>query len=99
MLATAMAMLSAKALMQIEPMPEVYSKYLINGSIAKAKIDQLIADAAKKVVVVATADKIGYQAFARICRPAQIDMIITDEEPDPAVRKRFEEQGVEVVVC
>jgi DeoR family transcriptional regulator of aga operon len=65
----------------------------------EAKIDQLIADAAKKVVVVATADKIGYQAFARICRPAQIDMIITDEEPDPAVRKRFEEQGVEVVVC
>jgi len=26
-------------------------------------------------------------------------MIITDEELDPAVRKRFEEQGVEVVVC
>jgi DeoR family transcriptional regulator of aga operon len=67
--------------------------------LGEAKIDQLIADAAKKVVVVATTDKIGYQAFARICRPAQIDMIITDEELDPAVRKRFEEQGVEVVVC
>ncbi|MDG2497808.1 MAG: DeoR/GlpR family DNA-binding transcription regulator [Aquiluna sp.] len=65
----------------------------------EAKIDQLIADAAKKVVVITTADKIGHQAFARICKPGEIDMIMTDEEPEPAVRKSFEEQGVEIVVC
>lgn len=65
----------------------------------EAKIDQLIADAAKKVVVITTADKIGHQAFARICKPSQIDVIMTDEEPAPEIRKQFEEQGVELIVC
>lgn len=65
----------------------------------EAKIDQLIADAAKKVIVVTTAEKIGQQAFARIYKPSQIDAIMTDEPIDPEVRKRFEDQGVEVIVC
>lgn len=65
----------------------------------EARIDQLIALSAKKTVVVTTSDKIGYQAFARICRPDQIQTIVTDENLDPDLRVQFEDQGVEVIAC
>jgi len=65
----------------------------------EARVDQLIADSAKKVVVVTTADKIGTQAFARICRPNQIDAIITDRELPAEMKTAFEHQGVEIIVC
>lgn len=65
----------------------------------EAKIDQLIAESAKRVVVVTTADKIGSQAFARICKPSAIDAIITDRELKPEMKSAFEAEGVEIIVC
>lgn len=65
----------------------------------EAKIDRMIAERAKIVVVVTTADKIGIQAFARICKPNQVDVLITDEQIDPELRRALEDQGVDVVVC
>ena len=65
----------------------------------EARVDQQIADSAKKVVVVTTADKIGSQAFARICRPNQIDAIITDRALPAEMKMAFENQGVEIIVC
>ncbi len=41
-LATTIAISSAKAVMQIDPITEVWSRYLMRGSIAKAKRDPLI---------------------------------------------------------
>jgi DeoR family transcriptional regulator of aga operon len=65
----------------------------------EARIDQLIAESAKKVVVVTTADKVGSQAFARICKPSAIDAIITDRELKPEMKGAFEAEGVEIIVC
>ena len=65
----------------------------------EAVVDRLIADAAKKVVVLATLDKLGQQAFARILKPDKISTLLTDEPVEPDMRKAFEDQGVEVVVC
>jgi DeoR family transcriptional regulator of aga operon len=64
----------------------------------EARIDWLIAAAAKKVVVVTTADKVGNQAFARICKPGQVDVLITDKEIDPVLRKALEAEGIEVII-
>jgi DeoR family transcriptional regulator of aga operon len=64
----------------------------------EARIDWLIAAAAKKVVVVTTADKVGNQAFARICKPGQVDVLITDKEIDPELRKALEAEGIEVII-
>lgn len=65
----------------------------------EALIDRLIAEAAKKVVVLATSDKFQVQAFARILKANRIDILITDEAPDPEMSQAFEDQGVEVIVC
>lgn len=65
----------------------------------EARIDQLLAEAAKEVYVVTTADKIGTTAFARILRPEGIKAIITDAPIDPEMQKRFNDQGVEIIVC
>ena len=46
-----------------------------------------------------TLKKIGQNGFARSCKPSQISKIITDADIDPDLRKAFEDQGVEIIVC
>jgi DeoR family transcriptional regulator of aga operon len=65
----------------------------------EALVNRLLAEAAKKVVVLATREKLGQQAFARIFKPSQITTLLTDEPVEPEMRKAFEDQGVEVIVC
>jgi DeoR family transcriptional regulator of aga operon len=63
----------------------------------EADINKLMASRARQVVVVADSSKLGAQAFARIRRPEEIDLLITDVGvPDDAVAK-FEEAGVKVM--
>lgn len=65
----------------------------------EAKVGNLLAKAAKKVVVVATSDKIGQAAFSRICKITDIHTLITDNKITSAQRKEFESKGVELIVC
>lgn len=65
----------------------------------EARVDQMIADASKEVIILTTVSKIGQTGFARFCKPNQISKIITDDEVDPELRKAFEAQGVEIIVC
>jgi DeoR family transcriptional regulator of aga operon len=65
----------------------------------EAKVDQLIAESAKKVVVVSTANKVGHQAFARFAKPEQVDTLITDQPLSIDLATAFAEKGVEVIVC
>ncbi|MET3988063.1 DeoR/GlpR family DNA-binding transcription regulator [Streptomyces sp. PvR034] len=52
---------------------------------------------AQRVILVATADKLGHTALGRICPMEQIDLIVTDApESSPAV-KDLRAQGVEVI--
>lgn len=65
----------------------------------EARIGQLIAEAAKKIIIVSTADKVGHQAFARFCKPEQVDTLLTDRELDPDTSAQLADKGVNVVVC
>lgn len=65
----------------------------------EARVDQMIADASKEVIILTTASKIGQTGFARFCKPSQVSKIITDDEIDQDLRKAFEDQGVEIIVC
>lgn len=65
----------------------------------EAKVGNLLAKAAKKVVVVATSEKLDQAAFARICKVNEINTLITDNKISTAQRKEFENKGVEVIVC
>ena len=65
----------------------------------EALVNRLLAERSKRVVVVATHDKFGASAFARICPPERIDVIITDRLPDDEFVTGFHNHGVEIVVA
>ncbi len=44
----------------------------------EASINRLMGRQARKVVIVADSSKVGQRAFARICTPAEIDVLVTD---------------------
>jgi DeoR family transcriptional regulator of aga operon len=53
----------------------------------EAGINALMVERADRVVVVATGDKVGRRAFARICPTARIDVLVTDRTaPEDEVR-------------
>ncbi len=53
----------------------------------EAGISALMVQRADRVVVVATGDKVGRRAFARICPPAGVDLLVTDgSAPEDEVR-------------
>ncbi|MTD52722.1 DeoR/GlpR family DNA-binding transcription regulator [Amycolatopsis pithecellobii] len=66
---------------------------------AEANLNRLFASQAKEVVAVADSSKLGASAFARICAPSDIDILITDSSADPQHVTAFEDAGVQVIVA
>ncbi|AKH86029.1 alkaline phosphatase [Streptomyces sp. CNQ-509] len=62
----------------------------------EASINALLAAQAATLVVVADSTKLGVRTFARICPPADIDVLVTDDRAADRARE-FEEQGMSVV--
>ena len=65
----------------------------------EAVVNRHLVERSKRVIVVATHDKFGRSALARICRADQIDVLITDRLPAPAVADAFGALGVEIIVA
>lgn len=65
----------------------------------EAMINQLMADRARTVVVVADATKLGKRAFARIRPIERVDVLVTDAEADPELVERFTTAGVRVITA
>jgi DeoR family transcriptional regulator of aga operon len=65
----------------------------------EAVINQLMAERARTVVVLADATKLAKRAFARIRPIEQIDVLVTDQDADAAVLERFAAAGVRVVTA
>jgi DeoR family transcriptional regulator of aga operon len=63
----------------------------------EASINKLMADRADQVVVVADSSKIGRRAFARICAPSEIDVLVTDAGIAAVQAARFAEAGTQVI--
>jgi DeoR family transcriptional regulator of aga operon len=64
---------------------------------SEASINRLMADRARKVIVVADSSKLGHRAFARLCPLESIDVLVTDADASDELTKRFLEAGIEVV--
>lgn len=62
----------------------------------EASINALLAAQVATLVVVADSTKLGVRTFARICPPADIDVLVTDDRAADRARE-FEEQGMSVV--
>ncbi len=73
----------------------------INGATAhhegEASINRLMGRQARKVVIVADSSKVGQRAFARICTPAEIDVLVTDAGIAAEDAARLQDAGVDVV--
>jgi DeoR family transcriptional regulator of aga operon len=65
----------------------------------EASINQLMARQARKVIVVADSSKPGRRAFARICGPSDIDVLVTDAGIAPDELAVLQAAGVEVVTA
>lgn len=62
-------------------------------------VKQAMLEAARHVVLLATARKFPGTGTACICGPKDIDALITSEPPDPETLSVFREAGVEVTVA
>ena len=65
----------------------------------EASINHLMATRAAQVMIVADASKLGQRAFARVCAVAEIDVIVTDQDAEPAALAAFTERGIRVVTA
>jgi DeoR family transcriptional regulator, aga operon transcriptional repressor len=65
----------------------------------EASINHLMATRAAQVMVVADASKLGQRAFARVCAADEIDVIVTDQDAEPALLSAFTERGIRVVTA
>ena len=63
----------------------------------EAAINQLMARRARQVVVVADSSKLGTLAFAHICGPDVVDVLVTDDAADEEQVGLLERAGVRVV--
>ena len=62
----------------------------------EAAVKRAIVRSARRVVVVADADKLGARAAGRLRRLADIDVLVTDAAPDAELAAALAEADVEV---
>jgi DeoR family transcriptional regulator, aga operon transcriptional repressor len=76
--------------------PELGAKALDED---EARINQLMANRARKVVVVADSSKLAARAFARICPLSAVDYFITDHDAPAEAVGKIRAAGVQVILA
>ncbi|SDR85666.1 transcriptional regulator, DeoR family [Friedmanniella luteola] len=66
---------------------------------AEAAINRVMAQQAKRTVVVIDSSKLGTIGFSRICHVDEVSSVITDSDADPAVIAILRARGVEVLLA
>ena len=64
----------------------------------EATLNNVMIDAAQKVIVLADSSKFGRRGFSKICDLEAVDMIITDSRVSPLYLEQLRERGIEVTV-
>src|SRR5216683_7475559 len=65
----------------------------------EASINRLMSRQARKVIIVADSSKVGQRAFARICTPSEIDVLVTDTGIAAEDAALLEDAGVDIVTA
>lgn len=71
---------------------------LTTTNMMEAALNDVMIDAAQKVIVLADSSKFGRRGFSRICSLEAVDMIITDSGVQPLYLSQLRERGIEVTV-
>ena len=66
---------------------------------AEAAVKRAMTRAGQQVVVLADSTKLGREHLVRFAALADVDVLVTDDEADPATVAELEEQGIEVLVA
>ncbi|MQA32899.1 DeoR/GlpR family DNA-binding transcription regulator [Modestobacter roseus] len=66
---------------------------------AEAAVKRAMARAAQRVVVLGDSSKLGREHLVRFAAVEDVDVLVTDDEADPAVVAELESQGIEVLVA
>ena len=67
--------------------------------VAEAKVTDSMLNVASEVILLADSTKLGKNGFGKICDIARVDTLITDEGIPRSVKRRFEEEGVKVIIA
>ena len=65
----------------------------------EAELNRQMMLTAQKIIVLADSSKFGRRGFAKIANLEDIDVIITDSQVSPAVVRRIEELGIELIIA
>jgi DeoR family transcriptional regulator of aga operon len=65
----------------------------------EAAVNRLMAKRAGQVVVVSDSSKLGRRAFARICAPHEIDVVVTDTAAPDDLVKQLVDAGIQVILA
>jgi len=65
---------------------------------AEAAVKRAMARAGQRVVVLADSSKLGREHLVRFAAVEDVDVLVTDDEADPAAVAELEAQGIEVLV-
>jgi DeoR/GlpR family transcriptional regulator of sugar metabolism len=85
------------AFLGVDAIDPVAGAMAVNES--EASINQLMARQATKVIVVADSSKADRRAFARICPPSEIDVLVTDGGLTEEAIARFTDAGIDVMTA
>jgi DeoR family fructose operon transcriptional repressor len=66
---------------------------------AEAGVKRAMASAGQRVVVLGDSSKLGREHLVRFAAIADVDVLVTDDEADPAAVSELEQQGIEVLVA
>lgn len=64
----------------------------------EATLNKQMMNASQKTIVLADSSKFGRRGFGKIADMEEIDIIITDSNVSPAIVRRIEEMGIEIIV-
>jgi DeoR family transcriptional regulator of aga operon len=65
----------------------------------EASLNRLMAQRAQRVVIVADSSKIGKRAFARVCGPDEIDVVVTDAPASSPAATALTDKGIQVMTA
>lgn len=70
---------------------------LTDANESDAQIKKMIVKAANKIILAVDHSKFNKISFTQVCELSEIDMVVTDEEPDESWKQAFLSAGIELV--
>jgi DeoR/GlpR family transcriptional regulator of sugar metabolism len=64
-----------------------------------AELKRVLIESARRVIALADSSKLGHETFVQVAELEKIDLLITDEDADPAVVAGFRSAGLQVIVA